>query len=104
MLEKLSITKDNTSIFSIDIVGFCTSVKFSHIELAIFCFIKSKIIHHSTKIQENRLLESLKAGMKKIIVSFNDKCYEHSNGNNEDPVLLIGSFQSAFAADLVAAF
>ena len=79
------------------------SVKFGHIERAVNYFLRDA--SEEDKALAKRCLEMVKFGMANTIVTFQDKYWEYGG---DQPVefkgLTIGGFESAFFADLVAAF
>eukprot|EP00957_Ditylum_brightwellii_P208772 15358866-Ditylum_brightwellii.AAC.1 len=95
-------------MMSLDVVNMCPSVQVK--------LIKKALQHYSHGLPEedkqriNLGLTMVKFGMKNMLVNFRDKFYIYQGAakgqdlSEEDIVLAIGTFDSAFLADLVASF
>jgi len=102
-LEALAITKANYTIFSIDAVNMYPSVKFSMVERAVDFF--SQSLTESEKATIKRCLAMIRYGMGHTLLTFQDQYWEWGGTEDiESRGLTIGGYESAWLADLVAAF
>jgi hypothetical protein len=102
-LERLHIKKKKNTVFSLDIESFYPSVTYSLVETATNYFSKNLPMKEILMIRE--CLKLIHFGMGNTLITFEDKYYEYdSNRDVNDKGLIIGGYESAWLADLVAAF
>jgi hypothetical protein len=102
-LEKLSINKSSHTVFSLDIESFYPSVPYSLVEIAINYFAEKLPMKEKLTIQE--CLKCVHFGMVNTLITFEDKYFEYDGDRDvNDKGLTIGRYESAWLADLVAAF
>ena len=102
-LETLNITKSNSTIVSLDIVSFYPSIKFNVVKKAVQYY--SKLLNKKEKKTIDNCLNLIQFGMSNTLITFKDEYYEH--GGSCDPTkrgLTIGGYESAWLANLVAAW
>jgi hypothetical protein len=101
--ESMDLQRDNITIISLDIKDMYPQCRFKAV--------KAAIRHYSSRLpplqqeKAKQCLDILEFSMGNTIVSFRDKYYEY--GVDPDPNrrgLTIGSFESAFLADLEATY
>jgi hypothetical protein len=102
-IESLSIRKDRHTIFSLDIEAFYPSVTCGLVERAI------EFVSHSLgekqKVKIKVCLKMKAFGMGNTLLMFINKCYKYDGKQDiQDKGLMIGSYESAWLADLVTAF
>ncbi len=101
-LEKLNIKRSNSTIVTVDIEAMYPSIQFIHVQKAVEYFLRDA--PQEDKIKADRCLEMIKFGMANTIVTFAGKYYEYGGMDVETKGLTIGGYESAFLADLVAAY
>ena len=100
--EKLEWKIENVTIVSIDAVSMYPPIKFPWLEKAIQFYTKNLPEHDMTKI--NLCLRLIGFGMSSTLLSFQDKYYEYGDEGLKTKVSVIGGYESAFLADLVASY
>jgi len=100
-LEKLNITKQS-SIVTLDIEAMYPSIQIGQVQRAVEYFLKDA--PEEDKEKANSCLEMIKFGMSNTMITFAGKYYEYGGSDAESKGLTIGGYESAFLADLVAAF
>ena len=102
-LEALNITRSDYTIATIDAKNMYPSVKFGHIEKAVSFFLRNA--SDDDKKKAGKCLDMVKFGMANTLITFEDQYYEYGGKVEVDyKGLTIGGFESAFFADLVAAY
>ena len=102
-LESLHLTQPNTTIVSIDAVNFYPSVKFKLIKESVYHF--SQGLATKDKAIINHGLEMIQFGMRSTLLTFQDQYFEYdATDNPEEKGLAIGSYESAWLADLAGAY
>ena len=102
-LERLSINRSDYTIFSMDAISMYPSVKFSMVKLAVAFFARDLKPHEKTTI--NRCLDMIRFGMGHTLLNFQDEYWEYGGDKSvEERGLTIGGYESAWLADLVAAY
>jgi hypothetical protein len=102
-IESLDIRNDRHTIFSLDIEAFYPSVTYGLVERAIEFF--SCSLEEKEKETIKVCLEMIAFGMGNTLLTFVDKYYEYDGERDiMDKGLTIGGYESAWLADLVAAF
>ena len=102
-LELMAIRKSQHRITSIDAEKMYPSIKFIQIQKAVNYFLRDA--SEEDKEIARRCLEMIKFGMDNTFVTFKDRYWIY--GGNlpvEEKGLTIGGYESAFLADLVAAW
>jgi hypothetical protein len=103
ILEKLFINKSSHTVFSLDIESFYPSVTYSLIEIAINYFAEKLPMKEKLTIRE--CLKCIHFGMGNTLITFEDKYFEYDGDRDvNDKGLTIGGYESAWLADLIAAF
>ena len=102
-IEKMKLKKREVTIAKLDIVAMYPSIQFLIVKKAVRYFARELSSENNQKIE--KCLEMIGFGMKNTLVSFIDKYYEYG-GEMEDEKrgLTIGGYESAWLADLVAAY
>ena len=104
ILETLRIKRSQSIIFSMDAIAMYPSIKFRMIRKAVNYFARDLSREMQGTIQT--CLDMIKFGMANTLLKFQDMYYKY--GGNETDVadkgLTIGGYESAWLADLVAAF
>ena len=94
--------KTNT-IAKLDIVNMYPSIQFLLVKKAVNFF--SKDLSKEEKITISKCLELVKFGMSNTLITFVNKYYEYGGDTTGDKRgLIIGGYESAWLADLVAAY
>lgn len=102
-LESLNINKQQDTIFSLDIEAMYPSVKFKVVKRAVEYYAQELASNDKEVITD--CLKMIGFGMNNTLISFQDKYYEYDGGRNlNNKGLTIGGYESAWLADLVAAF
>ena len=102
-VEQLNIKKSTNSIILVDTKKMYPSVKFEMIERAVNLFLADT--SHDGKKSAKQCLDMFKFGMDNTFVTFEDQYYIYGGFLTvEEKGPTIGGFESAFFADLVAAY
>ena len=102
-LEKLDIKKSQNTIMSIDAEKMYPSVKFIQIVNAVNYFLRNAPKKDEKKVK--KCLDLVKFGMNNTFVTFSDQYWIYGGLLPvEEKGLTIGGYESAFFADLVAAY
>ena len=102
-LEILPIRKSTNTIMSIDAEKMYPSVKFEQIKRAVDYFLQD--VPNDEKEIAKRCLDMVKYGMDNCFVTYEDQYWIYGGSLPvEEKGLTIGGFESAFFADLVAAY
>ena len=102
-MEALHLKRKNITIVLLDIEAMYPSIKFKAVKQAVNYF--GRNLSDESKITVEKCLELVKFGMGHTLVQFRGKYFEY--GGSEDPNergLTIGGHESAWLADLVAAY
>ena len=102
-LEKIGIKKKDATIISLDIEAMYPSIKYGVVKKAVNYFSKNLSTDERATIKD--CLKMIKFGMGNTLISFKDKYFEY--GGSVNPMergLRIGGYDSAWLADLVAAW
>jgi hypothetical protein len=105
-LEKLHITKHEVTIASLDVESMYPSTRFKLIQKAVDYFLKQ--LSREDRASIKQCLSLIKFGMGHTLCTFHGRYFEYNGVNGDsDPnerALTIGGFESAWLADLVAAY
>jgi hypothetical protein len=102
-LEKLNVRRDEVTIVSIDAQAMYPSIKFKLVINAVNFFAKNLSTIDRETIDD--CLKLIQFGMGNTLLTFVDKYYEYGGECEiDDRGLTIGGYESAWLADLVAAF
>jgi hypothetical protein len=102
-IESLNIKRDKHTIFSLDIEAFYPSITYGLVERAIEFF--SRPLGEKEKATIIECLKMIAFGIENTLLTFVDKYYEYDSKREiQDKGLTIGGYESAWLADLVAAF
>lgn len=101
-LEKLNIKRHQSSIVTLDIEAMYPSIQIEHVKRAVEYFLRDA--PEEDKKTAEHCLDMIRFGMANTMVTFNGKYYEYGGTEVESKGLTIGGYESAFLADLVAAF
>ena len=102
-IESLKIRKDKHTIFSLDIEAFYPSVTYGLVKRAINFY--SRTLGEEERATIDECLKMIAFGMGNTLLTFVDKYYEYDGEREiQDKGLTIGGYESAWLADLVAAF
>jgi hypothetical protein len=102
-LEELRLVQGEATIASLDVVNMYPSVRFKLIAKAVAYF--SRRLPRKQRARVQRCLDLIKFGMGHSLFCFQGRYFEY-NGEvaEQERGLTIGGFESAWLADLVAAF
>ena len=101
--EKLNINPANTTIVSVDAKNYYPSIRYKLVKKAVEYFAKSLDTEKKNTIQ--LCLEMIKFGMGTTYLQFQDSYYEYDGDKVPDERgLTIGGYESAWLADMVAAY
>ena len=102
-LEKRRVNKLLHTLASLDAIDMYPSINFDMVKKAADHF--SKTLPAKDKETIVKCLEMIEFGMSNTLITFLDKYYKYGTLNAvEDKRLTIGGYESAWLADLVAAF
>ena len=102
-LETLNISCDKTTIISLDIENMYPSIKYGLVKKAIDYF--TSLFTPDEKATIEVCCWLIQFGMGSTLLCFKDGYYEYNGGESiEEKGLAIGGYESAFLADLVAAY
>eukprot|EP00984_Skeletonema_dohrnii_P023783 scaffold12871_cov72-Skeletonema_dohrnii-CCMP3373.AAC.1 len=101
-LEKMSIKRCESSIVTLDIEAMYPSIQFIQVKRAVEYFLRNA--PEEDKVSANQCLEMIRFGMANTIITYGGKYYEYGGEDVDTKGLTIGGYESAFLADLVAAF
>ena len=102
-LEKLNLKQGEVTIVSFDAVEMYPSIKYKLVEKAVCFFVKD--LDSISKRKLGVCLNMIRFGMGNTLLTFVDKYYEYGGEVNvEEKGLTIGGYESAWLADLVAAY
>ena len=90
------------TIASVDAINMYPLIKLSTIRKAVIFFARK--LTAETKKTINLCLEIICFGMSSTLIYFDSKYYTYHGGEREEQGLLIGGYESAFLADLVASY
>ena len=90
------------TIASIDAVAMYPSIKFPLVKKAISYFTRN--LPKSQQSNVKLCLKLIAFGMSSTLLTFEDKYYEYGEKGIKTKGLVIGGYESAFPADLVASF
>lgn len=102
-LEKLQLKESEVTIVSFDAVEMYPSIKYKLVRKAVQYFAKD--LDADARERINVCLEMIKFGMGNTLLMFMDKYYEYAGDEETDERgLMIGGYESAWLADLVAGY
>ena len=102
-LERLALDPAATPIASIDAVDFYPSVKFKLVQQAVDYY--SAGLSQEDRATIKHGLEMIQFGMRSTLLCFQDQYYEYDAAKNPtEKGLSIGSYESAWLADLAGAY
>ena len=97
---EIDLKRDEVTIVSVDVINMYPSIKLSTIKKAVIFF--SRKVTVVTKKTINICLELIRFGMSSTLVCFDGEYYEYHGGEKAEHGLVIGRYESAFLANLVA--
>ena len=99
---KLEWKREKLTIVSVDAVAIYPSINFPLVKKSIQFYTKNLPKYAMTKI--NLCLRLVRFGMSSTLLDFQDKYYEYIDEGLNTKVLVIGCYESAFLAELVASY
>ena len=100
--EKLEWKREKLTIVSVDAVAIYPSINVPLVKKSIQFYTKNLPKYAMTKI--NLCLRLVRFGMSSTLLDFQDKYYEYIDEGLNTKVLVIGWYESAFLAELVASY
>jgi len=102
-LEKLNLKQNEVTIASIDAVDMYPSIKYKLVVQAVNFFARD--LSDDDKQSIKNCMDMIKFGMGNTLLTFIDQYYEYGGDmEQDDRGLTIGGYESAWLADLVAAY
>ena len=101
-LEEKKLVREEVTIFSVDAINMYPSIKIATSKKAVRFF--ARTLTTATKNTINLCLDLIRFGMSSTLICFNGEYCEYYGGEKVEQGLVIGGYELAFLANLVASY